>query len=304
MQSILVNALLSLTILLWSSAYVGIRIGLTAFTPGSLALFRFLVASLFMIIIYPILTIKKPMFWSHRIRLILLGAIGIGIYNIALNMGELTVSAGVASFIVGLMPILTLILSLLFLNERANQRMYLGIAISLAGLVLMAWAENANASVMYGMLIILLSALTGAVFTVMLKQYLALYHPVAVAAWAMWGGMLSLLFFAPALWREIHVASFTANAAAVYLGIFPAALGYIAWGYVLNFMPVSRAALFLYTLPLVSTLIGFVLLHEEPTLLSLSGGFIALIGALLASTLREKPVMALPIHGDKELARG
>ncbi len=66
------------------------------------------------------------------------------------------------------------------------------------------------------------------------------------------------------------------------MGIFPAAVAYVAWSYVLKKLSASKAAITLYALPIVSTLLGFLLLHEQPSLISLVGGGIALCGALVA----------------------
>ncbi len=242
------------------------------------------------------------MHWRHRLRLLLLGMIGIGIYNICLNYGELSVSAGVASFIIGLMPVMTLLLSIFFLKERPTFKMWLGIAISFLGLSCMAFAENAHASAGHGMLAILLSALTGAVFTVRLKHYLNYYHPIKVAAWTIWGGTLFLMMFTPMLWQEIQIAPWNATLAGIYMGIFPAALAYIAWSYILNFMPASKAAIYLYTLPVVSTLLGFILLHEQPAFVSFTGGLLVLTGAFLASYQRQDLPAVLQEKPEKEIA--
>ena len=274
--------MLALTIFLWSSAFVGIRIGLTGYSPGSLALFRFLVASVCMIIVYHQRFYQKiPLF--ARLQLILLGIIGIGVYNICLNFGELTVSAGIASFIIGLMPVITLLLSVCFLHECPHFTVYFGLIISLIGLAIMVIAENTHASITYGMLFILIAAFAGSIFALTLKPFLRLYNPVVVVTWTMWGGMLLLLIFAPSLWHEISKAPAAATIAAIYMGIFPAALAYIAWSYVLGAMPASKASISLYAIPVLSTLLGYLVLSEIPALTTLAGGLLALAGALLTT---------------------
>lgn len=99
---------------LLGSAFVGIRIGLTSYSPGSLALLRFLIASACMLLLQARLSSQKRIPWSERLPLICTGVVGIGVYNTCLNYGEMTVSAGIASFILGLMPVLTVLLSVIF----------------------------------------------------------------------------------------------------------------------------------------------------------------------------------------------
>lgn len=283
MQSFKVSFVVVVAIVLWASAFVGIRIGLTGYSPGGLALLRFLVASLFMGVIYSAQGIKKQIPWKDRIQLLIAGMAGIGIYNICLNYGELSVSAGIASFIIGLMPVMTVLLSLIFLQEKLSRGVWFGILISVMGLVLLAIGENSQPGMQQGILAILVSALMGAILTIIQKQYASDYHPVAIISWVMWGGTLLLLIFAPTLMQEIKTADLQTTAAVVYMGIFPAALAYLAWGYALKYMSASNASVTLYALPIVSTFLGFILLNEQPSLVSLIGSGITLFGAFIAN---------------------
>lgn len=283
MQSFKVNCVLIASIILWASAFVGIRIALSGYSPGPLALLRFMIASLCMALIYSNQNIKSTIPWKHRVQLMFAGVTGIGIYNICLNYGEITVSAGIASFVVGLMPVITVLLSIVFLREQLRIGVWLGIVISLSGLLLLAWGESTQTDLRQGIMLLLVSAFMGAVLTIIQKRFLKLYHPVAIISWVMWGGTLLLLIFLPGLMQEIRTADTQSTLAVVYMGIFPAALAYLAWGYVLNQYSASKAAITLYALPLVSTLLGFLILDEIPSLISLFGGGIALVGALIAN---------------------
>lgn len=282
MNSFKVNAALIATIVIWASAFVGIRIGLVDYSPGPLALLRFLVASLCMAIFYYSQSIKKSMPWKDRIQLLLTGVIGIGVYNICLNFGEMTVSAGIASFIIGLMPIMIVFLSFIFFQEKLNTGAWIGILISLFGLMVLAMGEGAHGEMSEGIGLILVSTLMGAILTLIQKRFLVNYHPVAIMSWIMWGGTLLLLIYTPALITEIQVADNQATIAAVYMGIFPAAIAYIAWSYVLAHLPASKASTTLYALPIASTLLGFICLNEKPSAISVLGGCVALVGAYIA----------------------
>lgn len=286
MQSFKINLGLFFAIFLWASAFVGIRIGLTSYSPGALALFRFLIASLCMALIYSRQSSCQKIPRIDRLQLGLLGVAGIGVYNTCLNYGEQTVSAGIASFVIGLMPALTILLSVVFLNERPKRQVYLGLLLSLSGLVIMMMAGGHGAVISYGVLMIFVSALTGSIYTLLQKPYLHHYHPVAVTAWIIWGGTLSMMVFLPDLWKEMPLANPDATWAVIYLGIFPAALAYIAWSYVLKALSASHANLYLYAMPVISSLLGFFMLHEAPSGLSLCGGVLTMIGAFYASRNR------------------
>ena len=138
----LVTLSLWTTIILWGSAFVGIRVGLQDWGAGSLALVRYLIASVGMVVLYRRLPSRQRVSFKDGLQLLGLGIIGIGIYNVALNRGEVTVSAGVASFVIGLMPLLALWLSVWRLRECITPRMVMGAGVSMLGLALLVLAER------------------------------------------------------------------------------------------------------------------------------------------------------------------
>lgn len=279
---------LLITIFLWASAFVGIRYSLSVYTPGALALFRFILASLMMGILYPFFSPAEKMPFKDAAQLLLIGIAGIGIYNVCLNYGEITVSAGIASFLIGQIPIFTLILSFFLLKEPVQLKILPGIAVSFLGITLMAFGEHGNFHLNGGVVIILISALMGALYTISQRKYLQKYHPVTITAWVIWGGTLMLSVFSYDLWKQLPTSTRAVNITLLYLGIFPAAIAYVAWCYVLRYMTATRASMFLYTMPIFSTFLGFILLHEQPTPWALWGGILAMGGALFTNILQKK----------------
>ncbi len=283
------NSMLMVAIFLWASAFVGIKLALVSYSPGSLALLRFLVASLCMAPFYyrqP--QMQRVMPWNVRIPLIVAGMAGIGVYNICLNYGELSVAAGIASFIIGLMPIFTILLAVFFFKERLSAAAWFSIFLSLLGLLLMTFGEHFSMDLMKGMLLILISTMMSSIATIIKKGYLKIYSSISVISWVIWGGTLLLFIYFPDLMVELPKADYQSTMVVIYMGIFPAALAYLAWGYVLKRVNASKAAITLYALPFASTLLGFILLQETPSLISMVGGVIALLGAVLANQAQDK----------------
>jgi drug/metabolite transporter (DMT)-like permease len=268
------------TVFLWSSALIAIKMGLHGYSPGGLALLRYLVASLCLLILY----LKLPERHVPRLRdllhIIFIGALGIGVYNVAINYGEIIVPAGIAGFIIGLMPVFTMMFAFFLLREKVPIKSWLGVLISLAGLSLIALGESGGLKYDVGLLYILIAAILGSYYAVAQKSLFHRYHPLELVILSIWGGTLVMLIYAPDMIRELPDAPWQSTAAAVYLGIFPAAFAYALWNYALSKAPAGRVSGYLYAMPIIATLLGMIILGEYPGPLELTGGLITLLGAV------------------------
>ena len=279
------------TLLFWASAFAAIRVSLAAYEPGHLALLRFLIASA-MLGVYAILTRMQMPEMRDLPAVLLMGLVGITLYHVPLNYGEVTVTAGAASLLIASTPTFTALLASLFLGERLKVWGWVGIGVSFAGAALIAFGEGDPStgsgwqSVRFEprALLILLAAVCTSLYFILQKRYLEKYNALQLSAYSIWAGTLLMLVFLPGLIRALPTAPLDATLAVVYLGIFPAALAYVAWTYVLSRMPASIAGSFLYLSPVLATLIAWVWIGEMPTGLSLLGGATSLVGVILVNT--------------------
>lgn len=268
-----------ISIFLWGSAFVGIRAGLQEYTPGSLALLRFIVASMCMGLVYWRSQQRSQIPFRDVCGLLGAGVVGIGFYNICLNYGELTISSGASSFIISQSPIITAMLAVVFLGERLTLTRIAGFVIGIISVALMAAGEKGGFELDIGMFYVLLAAFAGACLSIIQKPYLRKYRAIESTTLIIWGGTLFLLLYTPQLWRDLSTAHIGATLIVVYLGVFPAAIGYLAWSYALASIPASRVVSYLYFVPFAATLLGWLFLGEVPSVLSFVGGVLAIIGA-------------------------
>jgi drug/metabolite transporter (DMT)-like permease len=280
-------------LLLWASAFAGIRAGMRltpagsiggdGYGPGELALLRFGTAST-VLALYALATRMRLPARAELPGLALAGFLGVSIYHVALNFGEVTVQSGAASLLISAAPVFTALLSVMFLQERLTPTGWGGIFLAFAGVALIALSGEGGLRFTPGALLILLAAVAAAIFSILSKKSLRRHAALEFTSYVIWTGTVPMLVFLPGLLRRLPQAAPPATYAVVYLGIFPAAIAYFLWHYALSRMPASLLSSFLYLSPVVASFIAWVWLGEVPALLTIIGGAIAIVGVVLVQT--------------------
>jgi drug/metabolite transporter (DMT)-like permease len=282
---------LGATLVMWASGFVGVSVAVAEYSPGNLALLRFLIASavLFAWLLHKSGRIRLPEKADFK-RLVLVGLFGVPLYHLPLNAGQQVVSAGVSSLLVATAPIFTAMVAGVVLGERVSRRTWCGISVAFAGtaLLVLSQAQGHGLAVQPQALLILIAALAFAGYIVTQRPLVQRYGGLAVAAWAIWLGTAMLLPFLPSLITNVASASSSATLAAVYLGLVPGALGYVSYAFVLKHLPAAKAGSALYAVPPLAVMMSWILLGDRPTAATLLSGAIVLTGVALANASRFK----------------
>ena len=274
-----------LTVVLWASAFVGIRAVADDLSPGPFALGRLLIASAALTVLA---AIRRPSLPVRRRDLVLIGASGViwfGGYFVALNAGEGLVDAGTAAMIVNVGPILIAIFAGLFLKEGFPPRLVIGSAIAFAGTLVIGIATSTQAgagSAPLGVALCLLAALAYAIGVTVQKPALARVPALTVTWLACAVGTVVTLPFLPQLVDEIGTAPADALAWIVYLGIFPTAIAFTTWAFALNRTSAGRLGSTTYLVPPVAIALAWLMLNEVPPALALAGGALCIGGVIVA----------------------
>ena len=178
------------TIVFWSSAFVVIRVLLGPLTPVELAAGRYVPAGL---IALGYLLIARPLpSFKDVLRLAVAGVLFIATYAVLLNIGETTVAAGPASFIINTMPVFTALIATVTLGERFGRWGWIGTAISFGGVGLIAAASPDGFKLDPNALMITGAALCSAIASVIQKPVLSRMPALSVTAWIMFLGSIPL----------------------------------------------------------------------------------------------------------------
>ncbi|WP_205650315.1 DMT family transporter [Actinoplanes solisilvae] len=279
----------SVTVVLWASAFVGIRAAAPHFSPGSLALGRLLAGS---VVLVAFLAIRRQGLPPRAAwpGIIISGVLWFGLYMVALNWGEELVDAGTAAMVVNVGPALMALLAGWLLNEGFPPRLLAGIAVSFAGAVVVGLSMSGGGqSSVLGVLLCLVAAITYAAGVVAQKP--ALKHASALQA-TTFGcliGAVACLPFAGRLVDDIASAPMSATLNVIYLGVFPTAIAFTTWAYALARSTAGKMGSTTYAVPVVVILLSWVLLDEVPRALAIAGGALCLAGVAVSRSRPRKP---------------
>ena len=139
-----------------------------------------------------------------------------------------------------------------------------------------------------GDLLLLLSGVCFAAYSLLGRPLLARHPSIRVTAWSFLWGLLTTAPLAAVEWQVAGRSPWTAMsvAAVLYLGVVMTGLGYLVWNWALERVSAARAAIYLNVQPLVGALLGVVWLGEPLSVFTVAGGSLVVLGLWLALTGR------------------
>jgi drug/metabolite transporter (DMT)-like permease len=213
------------------------------------------------------------------------------------TMGLRYTSVSHAAVIVGMGPIYTLVLAVLFRLEKATWHKVIGMGIAFTGIAVLA-SENGispHSPSLLGDAITMTGSLGFATYAVLGKRVAGKYDALTMAAFNHFAGALMIL---PIALHQVRVHSLASSwrsipwqgwAALFYMAVFSSALAYLFYFWLLRYLEASQLSAFTYLLPVLATVLGILALGERGSVLQILGGVLALAGVYWVESGRASP---------------
>jgi drug/metabolite transporter (DMT)-like permease len=293
-------------VMLWALNFIAGKIALRTLPSPAVASFRVFLSALAMLPAYLICSRTAAFADALQTRargfhardlwtFFYLGFFGVVINQMCFAIGLNHTSVSHGAVIIGMAPVYTLVLAVIFGIEKATPRKLFGIALAFAGIAVLAaekGSTNHSAS-LEGDAIMMTGAIGFAVYSVLGKRVAARYDALTMTAFNHFTGAVVVLpvvlyqvhfLLADERWRQIPWQSWTA---VIYMAVFSSAVAYVLYFWLLKYLHASQLAAFTYLLPVIATPLGIVWLGERGTWLELVGGALALFGVYWIQPPRE-----------------
>jgi drug/metabolite transporter (DMT)-like permease len=288
MKNILPVIAIITTVFFWGSSFPVMSFLLETSSPMVLGAGRFVFAGFISILWCAYNLNKKIINFNHLIRFFIAGFIGIFLYNIFLNYGQQTVSAGASSFIVNCNPLFTALIGFFILKQRVTIIHWAGLILCLIGVSIISIDQEGGFTLGSGATLILFAAILTATYFHILKPLVTIYGSLTSFAYTIVFGTLPMVFWFPETYNFLLISNYEVKLAFLWLALFPTALGYLTWTFAVGYYGANKASLSLYLIAPISLIINYLWYDKEPSLQTIIGGLIIITSLALTFYMQNR----------------
>ena len=283
------NILLFIVVALWGSLYVGNRVILGYMPVLWLLFFRFAISAAVLI---PV-TIKRGLLQPQKQdwgRFLLVGAVGYYASNALLTLCTSLTNASLSSLLNSMNPIFMLVFAYFLLGEKITPRKVLVIAVAIGGAAVIVGGPGNNVNVI-GLFCAVASVVLWSFNSIFMKSLTSKYDPLTVTAYGMG---IAAVFSLPTAFIESKVSGQGVTLAAepvlwlLFVALACTAFAHMMWNFCLAHQEAGHCAAFYPVQPMVSMLLGVVLLGEKITPSFLLGSALIIASVVLNSMPERK----------------
>jgi drug/metabolite transporter (DMT)-like permease len=296
----------------WGSTYVAIRFGVEVLPPFVLGAVRYGIAGVLMLVFCLVRGIKLRLSGREAWLQVTIGVLLLSGGNVGLMYAERTLASGLSALIIAVIPLYVALFEAVAPNgEGLKARGWVGIAVGFAGLVVLLApglrdSLHGERAQMIGGLFALGCAVSWTAGTIVARRFKMPVSPFASAGWQMLAAGLFNLVVMLALHsnRDSHWGT-QAWSSVIYLVTFGSLVGYTAYIYLLEHVPVAKVATYAYINPIVAVILGAIFLHERMVGIEYVGMAAILVAVWLVTSSKLKsgtPMAAVECVEAEEIA--
>ncbi len=283
------NILLFIVVALWGSLYVGNRVVLEYMPVLWLLFFRFALSAAILIPVTRKMGLLQPQKkdWGH---FLVVGAVGYFAANGLLTLCTRLTNASLSSLLNSMSPVFMLIFAYFMLGEKITVRKVLVIAVAIAGAAVIVGGPGNNVNVL-GLVCAVASVALWSYNSIYMKRLTTKYSPLTVTAYGMG---IAAVFSLPTAFIESKVSGQGVTLAAepvlwlLFVALACTAFAHMMWNFCLAHQEAGHCAAFYPVQPMVSMLLGVVLLGEKITPSFLLGSALIIASVVLNSMPEKK----------------
>jgi O-acetylserine/cysteine efflux transporter len=247
---------------IWGANFSVIKLGLSSLDPFLLTAFRFLLCSIPLIFF-----VKKPDGVSMKIMALYGSLFGVGLWGMV-NLGiYLGLSAGLASLVLQFSAFFTILMSTIFFKEKISNLQFLGVIVSLCGLLFIFTITDGNISYL-GLFLVILGAISWSMCNIIIKKH----KPSNMFSFIVWSSIFSAtpLFLITLLIKGVepfYGLRDSLNSASIFSILFQAYIttifGYYVWNAMMRKYPVSSVAPLSLNVPIFGLITSYLVFDEN-----------------------------------------
>lgn len=279
---------------IWGVNYSVVKAGLQAMTPLSFTAVRMVSAA---VVLFAIAQFARDARWPNRKdvgRLLALGLLGNGFYQLLFISGMARTRAGVAALIVAAGPAWIAIVSRFLGRERVSRLGWAGIGMQLVGVLCVVGStqgfEGGNAGLL-GAVLIATASMAWAVYSVLLQPYTQRASALHLSAITLLSGALMMLAVGlpDMLQLDWAAVSLSGWGAVLYSSLGAMVLGYMLFYRGVRVLGPTKTAMYGNLQPIIAIIVAWIMLHERPTGWQLLGAGCIMAGLLVSRTAKVRP---------------
>jgi drug/metabolite transporter (DMT)-like permease len=270
--------------LIWGSTWLAIRLGLDDSPPLWSAGFRYIIASLIMLVVNAFRKAEYPASLSAMIRLALPGVAIYALPYMMVYIAEVHISSALTSVLFASFPFYIAILSLLFFkDEKINWLRWLGLIVGFGGIIVIFYDSLTESQIAFiGAVLVVGGAVFSALGTVWIKKWFPRQDILIMAAVQMIAGAV-IINLTAAIFEPITLFKVTAKSigALLFLAIFGTVIAFNGYFWLLKKIRTISLSMIAFITPVVAINLGYFFRDETFSTFTAVGSALILAGVAL-----------------------